>query len=65
MDKRKNIKSSVRLEASGTGWILTVKDEFSENKLALTWKELKKLKDILDVKMEQVRLLNNIERRRI
>ena len=53
------------MEASGTGWILTVKDEFSENKLALTWKELKKLKDILDVKMEQVRLLNNIERRRI
>ena len=44
-------KSSVRLEASGTGWILTVKDEFTENALTLTSEELKKLKDILNNKI--------------
>jgi len=47
-----NIKSSVILKAQGIGWILIVKDKFSENEIALTSKELKELKNILNNKIQ-------------
>ena len=47
-----NIQSSVKLEAHGTGWILTIIDVYSSNNIALTAEELKELKNILNNKIK-------------